>query len=127
MFRHFSISKLPAHRKSRIYATRSGTSPLWLARLVINFSVKASGLNNNECPATAKRIAGATRCQALMTAYFPDCMAARLDRTLILSGAGKSAGALTVTFPVAAHSVPRCRVAMNPTQLMAATSCPMIV
>jgi hypothetical protein len=31
---------------------------------------------------------------------------------------GKSAGTACVTRPVAAHSVPRCSVTMNPTQAM---------
>ena len=38
-----------------------------------------------------------------------------------------SVGTFWVTFPVAAHSVPRWNVAINPTQLRAGTSCPIVV
>ena len=45
-----------------------------------------------------------------------------------LGGAvGKFVGTFCVTLPVAAHSVPRCNVTANPTQLKATTSCPSAV
>src|SRR5262249_2763267 len=48
-------------------------------------------------------------------------------RVLTLSADGKSAGTFCVTLPVAAHSVPRWKVVMKPTQLSAARSWPMAV
>src|ERR1039457_1610623 len=48
-------------------------------------------------------------------------------RVLVLSAVGKSGGTFCVTFPVAAHSVPRWYVIMNPTQFSAARSWPMTV
>ena len=53
--------------------------------------------------------------------------APRYCRRLTLSGLGKSAGTFCVTFPVAAHSAPRCRVTINPTHCMATGSCPKVV
>ena len=49
------------------------------------------------------------------------------QRKLTLSAVGKSAGGFWVTFPVAAHSVPRCRMVMKSTERMAARSCPKVV
>src|SRR5438105_3748386 len=46
-------------------------------------------------------------------------------RALTLSAVGKSSGTLvSVTLPVAAHSVPRCRVTMKPTHSIEYGACP---
>lgn len=45
-------------------------------------------------------------------------------RLLVLSAVGKSAGIGIDTFPVAAHSVPRCSVVMKPTHSIEYSACP---
>ena len=45
-------------------------------------------------------------------------------RTVALSAVGKSAGTFCVTWPLAAHSTPRWKVAMKATLFMFGTSCP---
>jgi len=45
-------------------------------------------------------------------------------RELVLSSVGNSLGIFTVTLPVAAHSVPRCRVTVKPTQRIESAPCP---
>ena len=48
-------------------------------------------------------------------------------RADVLSALGKSAGIFCVTLPVAAHSVPRRKVVMNPTPSNASVSWPSVV
>jgi len=45
-------------------------------------------------------------------------------KELVFSSVGKFSGIFSVTFAVAAHSVPRCRVVLKPTQRIESASCP---
>src|SRR5262245_56065541 len=51
----------------------------------------------------------------------------RHGRLLTFSAVGKLDGTFWVTAPVAAHSVPRCKVTAKPTHLIASIACPSAV
>jgi hypothetical protein len=80
---------------------------------------------------TAFRMVGRPRRRHWRRSGVVACSQATMEsysvRELTLSAAGKSAGTFCVTLPVAAHSVPLWNVVINPTQLSAGISWPMVV